>query len=323
MPTHRLGPRMRRTRAFASFLLLTCLLLLSAACGEAGTPIAAHEPASVATVLSSTPAAAPSVTTAGLAVADPTGTVPTRLSSPTPPPGGTGAPVSVTRSPSATATATVTATPMRSTTPPPSPTATPTATPSSTLPVYDAVYVADVTIPDGTAIEPGTSYTKTWRLRNTGSAPWDEDTALVLAAGEAMGAPEAVPVPATAPGETADVSVPMVAPAATGAHSAAWRLCRGEDCFGGAVTLQIVSRPAVATADRAVELPIPAGDAEPSAPAEVGACNYVGNRNPASMKFHRADCRWVQEMREENKVCFETREEAIAAGYVACKVCKP
>ena len=157
-------------------------------------------------------------------------------------------------------------------------------------------YVADVTVPDGTVIEPGTPFTKTWRLRNTGSAPWEDDITLELAVGEAMGAPEAVPVPATAPGEAADVSVPMVAPAALGEHSAAWRLCRAEGCFGGAVTLQIVSRSALAARGPAVELP----------PAEPAACNYIGNRNPTSMKFHRADCRWVQEMYEGNKVCFAT-----------------
>lgn len=305
MPTHRAHRHWLyspRCRSIGTLLGVVALVAILCACGDATTPAEAAESLAVATVEAALPP--PSATPSA-----------TDLPAVTPPPSFTPAASSTASpEPSLTPTPTASATP---TLPTATPTATGTATaeptPTPTLPVYDASYVADVTVPDGTIIEPGTPFTKTWRLRNTGNAPWDETTSLTLAVGEAMGAPEAVPVPATAPGETADVSVPMVAPAAVGEHSAAWRLCRAEGCFGGAVTLQIVSRSALAARGQAVELPA----------AEPAACNYIGNRNPSSMKFHRADCRWVQEMYEGNKVCFATREEAIAAGYVPCKVCKP
>lgn len=48
---------------------------------------------------------------------------------------------------------------------------------------------------------------------------------------------------------------------------------------------------------------------------------YIGNKN--SKKFHRPDCRWAAEIAPHNRVEFGTREEAIAAGYVPCKVCRP
>lgn len=51
------------------------------------------------------------------------------------------------------------------------------------------------------------------------------------------------------------------------------------------------------------------------------ASNYVGNSNTG--KFHYASCRWVGKMNPSNKVFFDTRQEAINAGYVPCKVCKP
>jgi hypothetical protein len=307
MPIHRanrLGPILRRARPSAAILLLACLLALLTACGETAVPTIVPQPVAVAAVASPWPTAAPSATPAVTAT-------PTASPCPSATPTST---VTPTLAASATAAARPSPTATRTSTASPSPSATdaPSVTPTPTLPLYDAAYVADVTIPDGTVIEPGTPFTKTWRLRNTGNAPWEEGMALMLAAGEAMGAPEAVPVPATAPGETADVSVAMVAPKETGAHSAAWRLCRGEACLGGAVTLQIVSRAALAARGPAVEVPMP---------AVGGACPYIGNRN--SMKFHRADCRWVREMNEANKVCFQSREEAIAAGYVPCKVCKP
>ena len=53
----------------------------------------------------------------------------------------------------------------------------------------------------------------------------------------------------------------------------------------------------------------------------VLASSYVGNAN--SKKFHYADCSMVGKMNPANKVFLNTREEAIAAGYVPCKRCKP
>jgi methylphosphotriester-DNA--protein-cysteine methyltransferase len=56
-------------------------------------------------------------------------------------------------------------------------------------------------------------------------------------------------------------------------------------------------------------------------PTIAYASSYVGNAR--THKFHYDSCRYVSQMNESNKVWFETREEAIAAGYVPCKVCRP
>lgn len=55
--------------------------------------------------------------------------------------------------------------------------------------------------------------------------------------------------------------------------------------------------------------------------ATVLASNYIGNANTG--KFHYADCSSVDKMNPANKVFMNTREEAINAGYVPCKRCKP
>lgn len=55
--------------------------------------------------------------------------------------------------------------------------------------------------------------------------------------------------------------------------------------------------------------------------ATVLAANYVGNAN--SRKFHFADCSWVGKMNPANRVDFNTRDEAINAGYIPCKRCQP
>jgi hypothetical protein len=57
-----------------------------------------------------------------------------------------------------------------------------------------------------------------------------------------------------------------------------------------------------------------------STPASSSAA-YVGNSN--THKFHLASCRYVSKMNDANKVYFNTRDEAIAAGYTPCKVCSP
>jgi hypothetical protein len=39
--------------------------------------------------------------------------------------------------------------------------------------------------------------------------------------------------------------------------------------------------------------------------------------------FHRPDCQAAKRISPENKQIFKTRDEAIAAGHVPCKICKP
>lgn len=55
--------------------------------------------------------------------------------------------------------------------------------------------------------------------------------------------------------------------------------------------------------------------------ATVLASTYVGNSN--SRKFHFANCSTLKKMNLKNRVSFNSRDEAIKAGYVPCKRCKP
>ena len=48
---------------------------------------------------------------------------------------------------------------------------------------------------------------------------------------------------------------------------------------------------------------------------------YVGNVK--SQKFHLPECEGALKMSEKNKMVFDTREEAIAAGYQPCGTCHP
>ena len=45
---------------------------------------------------------------------------------------------------------------------------------------FRAEFVRDVNYPDGTYVMPGTSFVKTWRLRNVGTQAWNTNTRLVF-----------------------------------------------------------------------------------------------------------------------------------------------
>jgi uncharacterized protein YkwD len=121
---------------------------------------------------------------------------------------------------------------------PPKPTATPSATatasaqasvtPTLETPIptnpadctNSAVFVADVTIADNETLPASTEFTKTWRIKNTGTCVWGPDYTLTHYAGEKMFAPSSIPLNVTYPGETLDISAKLTAPYADGTHNA-------------------------------------------------------------------------------------------------------
>ncbi len=138
---------------------------------------------------------------------------------------------SIPQPPSAAATAT--------SIPPATPTTAAAAPPPSTSCNNNAGFVADVTIPDGSTINPGQSFTKIWRMSNSGTCTWGPGYQFVFVSGEAMTASTGVPVPSTAPGATADLTVPMTGPATPGTHVGKWQMRVGSSLFGQVVNVSI------------------------------------------------------------------------------------
>lgn len=81
-----------------------------------------------------------------------------------------------------------------------------------------AVLLRDVTIPDGTQVNPGAKFTKTWEFLNNGTCPWIGYT-LKFAAGDQMSAPLSAPVAETLLKEKVQVSVELTAPTANGSYT--------------------------------------------------------------------------------------------------------
>ena len=119
-----------------------------------------------------------------------------------------------------------TATPLPPTvTPMPSLTAIP-ATPTINVATCGmAQLVKDVSIGDGTVLNPSVGFTKIWRLRNTGTCDWNPNYALLYIGGDYMGSPKTYPIEdVISPGETVDIAVDLVAPEDPGRYKSYWMI---------------------------------------------------------------------------------------------------
>lgn len=115
-----------------------------------------------------------------------------------------------------------------------------------------ARFVCDVSIEDGTFVDPGQRFVKIWRMRNEGPQAWEENTRLACVGGDKLASVESVPVPAVAPGAEVDIPVDMVAPSRAGRYIGYWRLVSLDGSrFGQRVWVDIVVSPNVATSPSA------------------------------------------------------------------------
>ncbi len=129
---------------------------------------------------------------------------------------------------------------------------------AATASCYGLTFVSDVTIPDNTELDPGETFTKTWKVQNTGSCAWDAGFKLQSTGGNAMGG-TAFTLPATvAAGATYDISIPMTAPTTPGTVRGNWRMSNASgQFFGDEVYVQIVVAGAAASTSTATPTATP------------------------------------------------------------------
>ncbi len=107
----------------------------------------------------------------------------------------------------------------------------------------NAVWVADVTVPDGSEMTPGQDFVKTWKVRNTGSCTWSASYSIIHGYDEKMdGVPDPIST-AVAPGEEIEISVRFTAPTAAGEYRSYWRMANASgQPFGEFFYLSIIVR---------------------------------------------------------------------------------
>ena len=132
----------------------------------------------------------------------------------------------------------------------------------------NSVYISDVTIPDGTVIPAGQSFTKTWRVSNNGSCAWTATYQLVFISGDSLGGKATAIGTAVSPGQAADVSVVLTSTSATGTITGTWRLSNDKgQPFGTQLTVVIsngVTKTATTGAATATPTPTPTTLAYPN-----------------------------------------------------------
>jgi hypothetical protein len=118
-----------------------------------------------------------------------------------------------------------------------------TSVPTSGSCRNDSVFVLDVNVPDGTHIAPGASFTKTWRLWNSGTCTWDASYRFDFISGEQMNGPESTALGETVlPGAEVDISIALMAPQADGTYRGQWQLVAPDGtAFGAKPYVEIVA----------------------------------------------------------------------------------
>jgi hypothetical protein len=88
-------------------------------------------------------------------------------------------------------------------------------------------FIRDVTIPDGSILNPGEKFTKTWEIRNAGNVTWENRylTRLGALVGPALiTSKRRVKLPLTPPGHAIEISIDLVAPDVATTTKATWKM---------------------------------------------------------------------------------------------------
>ncbi len=157
--------------------------------------------------------------------------------------------------------------------------ATPAAAPTSTspgaaspTPICDQAMFISETVPDGTTFPPGATFTKSWRLKNTGECTWTTSYAIVFDSGNALDAPSSVPLSGSVtPGQEVDLSANMKAPSTPGTYTGYWRLRNASGVLFGLgasngnfwVKIKVLAPTPTATSSGGPVLHIPIGPIHP------------------------------------------------------------
>src|SRR5215211_4343877 len=112
---------------------------------------------------------------------------------------------------------------------------------ATTASCYGLTFMSDVSIPDNTQMDPAETFTKTWKVQNSGSCAWESGFKFQNTGVSAMGASALTLASTVASGATDNISVPMTSPSATGTVRGNWRMSTATgQFFGDEVFVQIV-----------------------------------------------------------------------------------
>ncbi|GIV66873.1 MAG: hypothetical protein KatS3mg047_1266 [Bellilinea sp.] len=117
--------------------------------------------------------------------------------------------------------------------------------PTPTLPCVDGLtFINDLTIPDGSVIQPGASIDKRWEVENSGTCNWESGYSLRLIAGDELGAGTQQALTPARSGTRAVIRILFQAPSEEGNYRSAWQAYNPQNQpFGDPIFIDIVVEP--------------------------------------------------------------------------------
>jgi hypothetical protein len=126
-------------------------------------------------------------------------------------------------------------------------TATPVPTVGPSMPTQSAdctnvlSYLSDLTVPDGTHFNPGTSIEKKWQVQNSGTCNWIDGYTLKFVGGNALSAAETQKLVTTPNGSEAVIEITFTAPQEPGEYESSWQAFDPHgNAFGDKIFLKII-----------------------------------------------------------------------------------
>jgi hypothetical protein len=102
-------------------------------------------------------------------------------------------------------------------------------------------FISDITIPDGTVVNPGAIVDKTWEVENIGTCNWSAKYELRLVGGSNLSVETSQPLYPARAGSRAPIRIQFKAPTETGTIHSAWRAYSPDgQPFGDPIYLQII-----------------------------------------------------------------------------------
>lgn len=120
---------------------------------------------------------------------------------------------------------------------------TPGPTPTATFGAVgcnNSAFLADITVPDGTTMAAGKSFTKTWSIQNTGTCSWTFDYKFTFNGGALMGSDTFKIRRTVGPNTGTQISATFTAPTNPGTYTSYWRMADDKGVlFGVSFSLSI------------------------------------------------------------------------------------
>ncbi|MFH2040456.1 MAG: NBR1-Ig-like domain-containing protein [Chloroflexota bacterium] len=108
----------------------------------------------------------------------------------------------------------------------------------------DLLYIGDITIPDGTNLDPGIEADKQWQVKNNGTCDWDYRYSLRMISGDGMGTEKQQSLYPARAGSQVVIQLTFTTPLQAGTYQSVWQAFNAENqSFGDPISILLVVVP--------------------------------------------------------------------------------